>query len=125
MNNMQLLIVDDEVEFASTLVERLALRGIAASSANRGHDALAMVMAHRPDVVLLDLKMPDLSGLEVLAGIKAIDSTIEAIILTGHGSAAAGIEGMEHGAFDYMLKPVDLTVLLGKIEQAYRKRKAG
>jgi DNA-binding NtrC family response regulator len=123
MSTMQILIVDDEVEFASTLVERLALRGIAARSANRGLDALAMVRARIPDVVILDLKMPDLSGIEVLSSVKAIDPTIEVIILTGHGSAAAGIDGMEMGAFDYMIKPVDLTALLGKIEQAYRKRK--
>ena len=120
---MQILIVDDEVEFASTLVERLALRGIAARSANRGLDALALVRVKIPDVVILDLKMPDMSGLEVLASIKSIDPTIEIIILTGHGSAAAGIDGMEQGAFDYMMKPVDLTALLVKIEQAYRKRK--
>jgi DNA-binding NtrC family response regulator len=122
MNKMQILIVDDEVEFASTLVERLALRGIEARSANRGEEAVALVKASAPDVVILDLKMPDLSGLEVLSRIKAIDSSIEVIMLTGHGSSAAGIDGMEQGAFDYLMKPVDLTALLGKIEQAYKKR---
>jgi DNA-binding NtrC family response regulator len=122
MNNMQILIVDDEVEFASTLVERLALRGIEAMSANRGADALVLIEEKIPDVIILDLKMPDLSGLELLSRIKSIDPTIEIIILTGHGSAAAGIAGMEQGAFDYMMKPVDLTTLLGKIEQAYKKR---
>ena len=122
MNKMQILIVDDEVEFASTLVERLALRGIEAISANRGVEALARVKERSPDVVVLDLKMPDLSGLEVLAKIKAIDPSIEVIMLTGHGSSAAGIDGMERGAFDYLMKPVDLKALLGKIEQAYEKR---
>ncbi len=122
MNKMQILIVDDEVEFASTLVERLVLRGIEARSANRGADALVLIEKKIPDVIILDLKMPDLSGLELLSRIKSIDPTIEIIILTGHGSAAAGIAGMEQGAFDYMMKPVDLTALLGKIEQAYRKR---
>ncbi len=122
MNEMQILIVDDEVEFASTLVERLALRGIEARSANRGVEALALVKARIPDVVILDLKMPDLSGLEVLARIKAIDPSIEVIMLTGHGSSAAGIDGMERGAFDYLMKPVDLKALLEKIEQAYKKR---
>jgi DNA-binding NtrC family response regulator len=122
MNKMQILIVDDEVEFASTLVERLELRGIEAISANRGIEALALVKEHGPDVVILDLKMPDLSGLEVLSRIKAIDPTIEVIMLTGHGSSAAGIDGMERGAFDYVMKPVDLKALLEKIEQAYKKR---
>ena len=122
MNKMQILIVDDEVEFASTLVERLALRGIEAISANRGVEAVALVKERLPDVVVLDLKMPDLSGLEVLARIKAIDPSIEVIMLTGHGSSAAGIDGMERGAFDYLMKPVDLKALLEKIEQAYKKR---
>jgi DNA-binding NtrC family response regulator len=123
MNKMNILIVDDEVEFASTLVERLDLRGIEARSANTGKEALAAIAADIPDVVILDLKMPDLSGLEVLAKIKVIDPAIEVIMLTGHGSTTAGIDGMERGAFDYMMKPVDLTVLMGKIEQAYMKRK--
>jgi DNA-binding NtrC family response regulator len=122
MNKMQILVVDDEVEFASTLVERLSLRGIEARSANRGEEALELVAAHKPDVVVLDLKMPDLSGLEVLSRIKAIDPAIQVIMLTGHGSSAAGIDGMERGAFDYVMKPIDLKVLLKKIEQAYTKR---
>jgi len=122
MNKMQILVVDDEVEFASTLVERLSLRGIEARSANRGEEALELVAAHKPDVVVLDLKMPDLSGLEVLTRIKAIDPAIQVIMLTGHGSSAAGIDGMERGAFDYVMKPIDLKVLLKKIEQAYTKR---
>ncbi len=125
MNNMKILIIDDEVEFASTLVERFSLRGIEARSANRGGEALELAAADAPDVVLLDLKMPDLSGLEVMSRLKAMDSTIEIIILTGHGSTAAGIDGMEQGAFDYMMKPVDLAALLEKIEQAYKKRMAG
>ncbi len=125
MNKLNILIIDDEVEFASTLVERFSLRGIEARSANRGVEALALVEACVPDVVILDLKMPDLSGLEVMSRIKGIDPSIEIIILTGHGSTTAGIDGMEQGAFDYMMKPVDLTVLLEKIDQAYKKRMAG
>ena len=122
MNKMQILVVDDEVEFASTLVERLALRGIEARSANRGEEALEIVAAHTPDVVVLDLKMPDLSGLEVLSRIKAIDPAIQVIMLTGHGSSAAGIDGMERGAFDYVMKPVALDELLEKVRQAYDRK---
>ncbi len=122
MNEIKILIVDDEVEFASTLVERMELRGIKAKATNCGEDALSSVIMEPPDVVLLDLKMPDIGGLEVLDGIKSTDPSIEVIMLTGHGCTVSGIEGMEHGAFDYLMKPVDLKVLLEKIQQAFEQR---
>ncbi|MFH2123376.1 MAG: response regulator [Pseudomonadota bacterium] len=121
MPKINLLIVDDEIEFATTLAERMELRGIIARTANNGKEALEMVHSSPPDLVILDLKMPDMSGLEVLQGIKAMHPDIEVIMLTGHGSTASGIEGMENGAFDYIMKPVDLTELLEKIHLAYDK----
>ncbi len=121
MTNITLLIVDDEVEFATTLAERMELRGITTQTANNGKDALEMVHSSPPDIVILDLKMPDMSGLDVLQRIKAIHPAIEVIMLTGHGSTASGIEGMEKGAFDYIMKPVDLTELLEKIRLAHGK----
>ncbi len=123
MNEIHVLIVDDEIEFASTLAERMELRGIRAKVTNCGEDALSSVMAESPDVVLLDLKMPDIGGLEVLDAIKKTDPSIEVIMITGHGCTVSGIEGMEHGAFDYLLKPVDLNMLLEKIQQASNQRK--
>jgi DNA-binding NtrC family response regulator len=123
MSDIKVLIVDDEVEFASTLAERLELREIAAETVNNGKDALSIILHSSPDVVILDLKMPDLNGLEVLDGIKAHDPTIEVIMLTGHGSTSSGIEGMERGAFDYIMKPIDLDLLLEKISQAYAQKK--
>ncbi len=125
MDEIHVLIVDDEVEFASTLAERMELRGLTAKTTNCGQDALASVNREPPDVVLLDLKMPDIGGLEVLDAIKNTDPTIEVIMLTGHGCTVSGIEGMEHGAFDYLMKPVDLKMLLGKIQQAYDQRMNG
>ncbi|MCK9296706.1 MAG: response regulator [Desulfobulbaceae bacterium] len=122
MSEIKVLIVDDEVEFASTLAERLELRDITAETVNNGKDALSTILVRPPDVVILDLKMPDLSGLEVLHGIKAHDPSIEVIMLTGHGSTSSGIEGMERGAFDYIMKPIDLDLLLEKINQAYEQR---
>lgn len=124
MDEIHILIVDDEVEFASTLAERMELRGISAKVTNCGEDALSSVLAEPPDVVLLDLKMPDIGGLEVLDAIKGTDPSIEVIMLTGHGCTVSGIEGMEHGAFDYLMKPVDLSMLLEKIQQAYSQRKS-
>jgi DNA-binding NtrC family response regulator len=123
MSEIKVLIVDDEVEFAATLAERLELRDIAAETVNNGKDALSTILIRPPDIVILDLKMPDLSGLEVLHGIKTHDPSIEVIMLTGHGSTSSGIEGMERGAFDYIMKPIDLDPLLEKINQAYEQRK--
>ncbi len=121
---MKVLVVDNEVEFASTLAARLQLRKIEAESVFSGAEALEVISIFMPDVLILDLQMPDMTGLEVLARVKAIDLTIEVILLTGHGSFDAGITGMELGAFDYLVKPVDLTQLMEKITEAYNTRKS-
>lgn len=122
---MKVLVVDNETEFASTLAERLRLRKIKAESVYSGAEALAAIPRFLPDVIMLDIQMPDMTGLEVLERVKAIDSTIEVILLTGHGSFDAGITGMELGAFDYIVKPVDLIQLMEKIAEAYKKRLDG
>lgn len=122
MSPIDILIVDDEVEFAATLAERMELRGYCTRVTNCGEDALAAVLISPPDIVLLDLKMPDLGGLEVLDTIKESNPLIEVIMLTGHGCTISGIEGMEHGAFDYLMKPVDLNMLLDKVNQAFNKK---
>ena len=122
---MKVLVVDNETEFASTLAERLRLRKIEAKSVYSGAEALEAVTRSVPDVMILDMQMPDMTGLEVLARVKAIDPTIEVILLTGHGSFEAGITGMELGAFDYIVKPVDLIQLMEKIAEAYKKRLDG
>lgn len=121
-NNPTVLIADDEIEFASTLVARLRLRNFQATMANSGKAALAAIEQEQPDVLILDLKMPDLDGLEVLASLKENYPDLAVIILTGHGSFAAGRQGMELGAYDYIMKPVDLNLLLVKIEDAFQAR---
>jgi len=123
--NLKILIADDEVEFASTIVARLNLRNFTASMANSGKEALAAIAQEPPDVLLLDLKMPDLDGLEVLASLQVSYPELAVIILTGHGSFEAGLKGMELGAYDYIMKPVDLNVLITKIEGAFASRTAG
>jgi len=122
MTNAKLLIIDDEVEFASTLCQRLQLRGFDATDMHSGGEGLAILSTIEPEIVILDLKMPDMSGLDVLEEIKNHNQSIEVIILTGHGSAESGIEAMEKGAFDYLMKPVDLKELLEKINSADEKR---
>jgi len=119
----KVLVVDNEVEFASTLAERLRLRKIEAESVFSGEEALPAIGRFQPDVIILDLDMPDISGLEVLSRVKDLDPTIEVILLTGYGSFDAGITSMELGAFDYIVKPVDLTHLMEKITEACALKK--
>ncbi len=126
MNDIEVLLVDDEMEFAETLAERLRLRSFNVTVASRAAEALeAIDSGLRPDVVLLDIKMPGLDGLDALSEFKARDPEVEAILLTGHGAAASSIEGMKRGAFDYLMKPIDIAELIAKIEMAAAKRKSG
>lgn len=120
---MKVLVVDNEEEFASTLAARLQLRKITAASAFSGAEALAAIPEFRPDVIILDLQMPDMSGLEVLSQVKALQPAIDVILVTGRGSLETGIAGMELGAFDYLVKPVDLDTLLDRIADAFHKRR--
>jgi len=122
-HNLTVLVADDEIEFASTLVARLRLRNFQAAMTNSGKATLAAIEQKRPDVLVLDLKMPDLDGLEVLASLHEKYPTLAVIILTGHGSFEAGRKGMELGAYDYIMKPVDLNLLLEKIEGAFQSKK--
>jgi len=126
MDRHKVLIVDDEMEFAETLAERLNLRNFEARAVGGAEEAQTMIGAGwRPDVVLLDLKMPGMDGLATLDMIKAMDQAIEVIMLTGHGSTASGIIGMQRGLFDYLMKPVDIGDLVEKINQAAAKQKTG
>ena len=116
---MNVLVVDNEKGFASILADHLKTKSINAESVYSGRDALSSVMAFKPDVIILDIQMPDVSGVEVLTRIKESDPAIEIIVLTGNGSFDVGIECMQLGAFDYLMKPVDLDQLLETIESAY------
>ncbi|WP_028583661.1 response regulator [Desulfogranum mediterraneum] len=122
MSKTKILIIDDEVEFASTLCQRLRLRGLDASDVHSGSEGLVQAVAEQPEVVILDLKMPDVNGLDILTEIKTQAPRVEVIMLTGHGSSASGIKAMEQGAFDYIIKPVDLGELMKKITQAAEQR---
>ncbi|WP_217909556.1 response regulator [Desulfosediminicola flagellatus] len=119
---IKLLIADDEQEFASTLVARLELRNFKVSMVTSGMEALEALEKDLPDVMLLDLKMPDLDGLEVLARLRVKYPKLQVIILTGHGSFEAGKEGMELGAYDYIMKPVDLSRLIEIVQAAYEAK---
>ena len=118
MAEYKVLLVDDEEEFVSALSERLNLRGIEVDSALNGEEALARLAQREFEVVILDVLMPGLGGLEVLKQIKSTHPNTQVILLTGHGSTKEGIEGMRLGAFDYLIKPVDIEDMLEKMKEA-------
>ncbi len=120
--NIRLLIVDDEDSYRQTLAKRLGKRGIRSAQAASGKEALAALAAAPKDVVVMDVKMPGMSGLEVLAAMKKADPKVEVILLTGHSAAQDGVEGIKSGAFDYLSKPIEFEHLLGKILQAFEKK---
>jgi DNA-binding NtrC family response regulator len=118
----RVLLVDDEIEFIQTLAKRLKRRNLEVSSALDGVEALETLAATPFDVVVLDMKMPGMDGLETLRRIKTRHPLVEVILLTGHASIDAAIEGMEQGAFDYLMKPMEFDELLYKIEDAFKKK---
>lgn len=122
MEKFSVLLVDDEEDFLRTIIKRLNKRGIQAQGASRGEQALAMLAEMPRDIVVLDVKMPEMDGIEVLKKIKESWPTTEVIMLTGHASIDSAMEGMQCGAYDYLMKPADLEDLLYKLEDAYRKK---
>lgn len=109
---LRILLVDDEEEFASTLAERLNLRGFSASVALDGESGLERIGAEHFDLVLLDMMLPGIHGIEVLRRIRARAPELPVVLLTGQTGAKEGIEGMKQGAKGYLTKPVDLRELL-------------
>ena len=122
MDSGTVLLVDDEVGFLETLLKRLKRRDVDAEAVHSGNDALAQFESRPPDVVVLDVKMPGMDGLATLREIKKRHPLVEVIMLTGHADVEMAIEGMEQGAFDYLMKPCDIDELLYKIQDAYEKK---
>jgi two-component system, OmpR family, response regulator len=123
MENLRVLVVDDEADFLETIVKRLQRRKIDACGVDGGKKALEIVENERFDVVVLDILMPGMDGIETLKLLKKKKPFIEVIILTGHGSVESGLQGMQFGAFDYIMKPADLDELLEKIQQAHERKR--
>ena len=120
---IRLLLVDDEAGFVNVLCKRISRRNIEVTTACSGSEAIQALRGREFDVALLDLKMEDMNGLEVLKIFRIMDPKLAVIMLTGHGSAEAARQGLELGAFDYLTKPVELGELLEKIKAAYQDRK--
>lgn len=125
MESFRVLLVDDEKEFVSTLAERLEIRGLSVSVAFDGQEAMRILDNEAYDVIVLDVRMPGLSGLEILKRIKTQKPEIPVILLTGHSATRDGIEGMRLGAFDYLMKPVDIDRLLEKMQEAAAGKSTG
>ncbi|MFP4668492.1 MAG: response regulator [Desulfobacterales bacterium] len=116
------LLVDDEEEFVSTLAERMEMRGLEVRVALDGSQAIEAIAAKTPEVMVLDLRMPGMDGMEVLEYVKKHKPGIEVIVLTGHGSEKDREQAMRLGAFDYLQKPVGLDPLVNRIRKAYRQK---
>ena len=123
VDEISVLLVDDEREFLETLLKRLLKRRIKVKGANSGEEALKILRETPPDVVVLDVRMEGMDGIQTLREIKKIKPLVEVIMLTGHANLEVAVEGMEVGAFDYLMKPTDVDELLYKLEDAFKRKK--
>jgi DNA-binding NtrC family response regulator len=119
----KVLLVDDEEEFLKTLIKRLRKRNFLVDAVPSGEEALAYIKSNPVDVVVLDVRMPGMDGIQTLNAIKATRPLIEVIMLTGHANVEVAVRGMDLGAFDYLMKPMDIDDLVYKIEDAYKRKK--
>ena len=122
MARAKVLLVDDEIEFTSTLSERLQLRDMEVYTAASGPDALKLAESHRFDAVILDLQMPGMDGIETLKRLLTGDGDQQVIILTGHATVSKSVEAIKTGATEFLEKPVDIQVLTDMIGDAAAQR---
>ena len=119
---IKLLFVDDEEKFLKGMTQRLELRDLVVHSFNNGIDALEAAKNETYDVALIDLKMPEMDGEELLKKLKQMMPATEVIILTGHGSEDSAVRTFRDGAYEYLMKPCELDELMSAITRAYAKR---
>ena len=122
-NAINVLLIDDEVGFVDVLCKRLSKRGMTVTPAYSGTEAIQTLRKQDFDVAVLDLKLEDMDGIEILRIFKKLVPAMPVIMLTGHGSEQAAQEGMASGAFDYLTKPSDLKDLVDIIRQAVRQER--
>ena len=122
MPAIRTMIVDDEREYIDLLSERLSMRGIRVTGATSGEEALSILDDKPMDVIVLDVMMPGLDGIETLVEIKKRHPDASVVLLSGNANMDTAIKGMKLGAYDYLVKPVELEELLYKIEDAYKAR---
>jgi len=122
VDEFSVLLVDDEREFLDTLIKRLQKRKLKVTGVGSGEEALRIMRETPPDVVVLDVRMEGMDGIQTLREIKKVSPLVEVIMLTGHANLEVAVEGMEVGAFDYLMKPMDIDELLYKLEDAYKRK---
>ena len=120
--DIKVLLVDDEVDFVNTLAQRLKMRELLVDTVYDGSQALDFIKKVEPDVIVLDLKMPGLHGIEVLREIKKHHREVQVIILTGHGNDKDEQEAQALGGFEFLHKPVDIDLLVAKIREAFQEK---
>ncbi len=118
MQQLRILVVDDEEDLVATMAERMTLRDIQVEAVTSGIDALQCMKEQEFDAIVLDVKMPGIDGLQLMAEIRRKHPNLPVIMLTGHGSAADAEKGIRQGAFDYLMKPVDIDRLIEKLRTA-------
>ncbi|MCX7822294.1 MAG: response regulator [Syntrophobacterales bacterium] len=118
----RILIVDDEDRFRKTLSKLLKAQGLTVNDVGSGEEALRFIENHPVDIILLDMRMAGMNGIETLSAIKKRDPLIEVIILTGHASVDVAVEIMKLGGYEYLLKPCDIDELTVKIDGAFERR---
>jgi len=123
MEEMKIMLVDDEERFLSTTKKLLTKKGIETLTAMSGAEALEKLRTQNIHVVILDVKMPGMDGIETLKQIKRQFPLVEVIMLTGHATVESAVEGLKSGATDYLIKPTDVQDLMEKAEEAFEKRK--
>jgi DNA-binding NtrC family response regulator len=119
---MRMMLVDDEGRFLETTKKLLARKGYDALTATSGSEALEKLMTENVHVVILDVKMPGMDGVDTLKAIKSRYPLVEVIMLTGHATVESAVDGLKSGATDYLMKPADLDELVKKAEEAFEKR---
>lgn len=119
---VRVLLVDDEEEFVNALAERLRVRDYDVTTSLSGEDAVEKLKAYNYDVVVLDVLMPGIDGIDALREIKGLKPLTEVIMLTGHGTVETAIEGMKLGAYDFLMKPCETEELVAKIDKAYARK---
>ncbi|QLA16139.1 response regulator [Desulfolutivibrio sulfoxidireducens] len=122
MKKIKLLLVDDEENFVNTLAERMKMRDVPSKVVFNGEQALEAVKTEAPDVMVLDLRMPGIDGMDVLRKVRKTHPNVQVIILTGHGTDLDEEEARKLGAFHYHKKPIDIDELLSTVKKAYREK---